>query len=230
MNYIFHFSFIIILFTNLIFAQSDKTRIFNKIINNNLPPFTFVVTEISSDSSGIYSNKVFRIDIYKSKTKELLQSLNHEIIMGNDFFLNIEFLGNGYNRDVDSNLIDLDSDGYKDLMLLNGIGDMGRNYNYTPYFYNKKKNEFIINDELPDIINPDVNLKDKTFSEHISEGCYSNCFTENIYIMKNDIPIILEQIVQHPNDGDINYLITDTYHFNNGKRIKIKSEKFQFIK
>ena len=221
---------VFLLLSIVLYPQTSKMKTFERIINKNIPPSTIVVTEISSDSIIIYYAKVFRIDIFNSRTKKLLQSFNHETTMGKDYFLNIEFLGNAFGHESDTNLIDLDSDGYKDLLLLNGNGDMGRNYNYTPYFYDYKNNKFITNEKLPDIINPDVDAENKTFSEHISQGCYSNCFTESTFKMINGIPIVLEQIVQHPDNGDINFLITDTYHFKNGERIKIKSEKFQFIK
>jgi hypothetical protein len=208
----------------LIFGQAQKTKTFERIVNKNLPNFTFVVTDISPDSLHNYE-RLFRIDIYNSK--KFLQTFQHHTSMGNEYFLDINFFGNELGHESDTNLVDINFDGYNDLIFLNSSG-VGGNFNYDTYLFDKKDNKFHKNENFSSMINISINKTDQTISEYISEGCYSNCYTIKTYKIKNNLPILVKEEVQYAVDGDLNNIMNETYHFKNGKKFKVKSHKFQF--
>lgn len=106
--------------------------------------------------------------------------------------------------------------------------EIWRNYNYTIYLFDKEDKKFYIKKHFSSMINININRKDKTISEFLSEGCYSNCYTLKTYKIKNDIPILVKEEMQYAVNGDLNNIMNETYHFKNGKKIKVKSHKIKF--
>ena len=196
------------------------------MVNKNLPTFTFIITDISSDSLKDYE-RLFKVDIYNSQKNKLLQTFQHHTSLGNDYFLDIGFLGNRLEHESDTNLVDINFDSYNDLIFVNSSG-VGGNFNYDTYLFDNKDNKFHKNENFSSMINININKKDKTISEFISEGCYSNCYTIKTYKIKNNSPLLVKEEIQYAVDGDLNNIMNETYHFKNGKKIKVKSHKFKF--
>lgn len=110
----------------VILGQPIKTKKFIRTISKSLPSYIFNITDISSNYSHPTFIKVFKIDVSNSFNNKLLQSFEHEVSMGENYFLDIGFIGNTFGHETDTNLIDINFDGYNDLIFLNGNGDMAK--------------------------------------------------------------------------------------------------------
>ena len=166
------------------------------------PPasFLFKVTEISKDSSTLYGDRIFRIDIYNSNTDEFITSIEHKV----------ESIWNEYSLEIDStNLEDVNFDGYEDLILLSGQGAMGRNNIFTVYLFDSLQNKFQYCEALSDICNIEVNSEDKTIDEFIFNGGDPN-YTVTTYEVVNDSPVIKKILNQH-------FDVIETSYYKNGK-------------
>lgn len=172
--------------------------------------FSFKVTEISNDSSTSYEDKIFKIDIYNSKTNEFIQSIEHKI----------ESIWYNYSLEIDStNLEDVNFDEYKDLILPTGQGEMGRNEIFTIYLFDSLQNKFHYCQSLSDICNIRVNSEDKTIDELIFNGGDPN-YTLTTYEVIKDSLVIKKIITQH-------FDIIETLYYENGKFLYKEIETVQ---
>ena len=179
-----------IIFSNISFSQNifKKTYVFS--INKSLPRYSFEVTDITPGNDSGYIDKIFNINIYKDDGKVLIQSIRDTI---HEVWMTLGFLSEG-------NLLDINFDDYKDLVLVSGIGAMGKNWSFDVFLFNKKDKKFHKEIDFCDFCNITLNNKLKTINEHIDEGCASECYTENTYKIMNNKPFIIQSINQ---DSDL---------------------------
>lgn len=174
---------------------------------NSPKQFSFKVTEISNDSSTSYEDKIFKIGVYNSTTNEIIQSIEHKI----------ESIWYEYSLEIDStNLVDVNFDGYKDLILISGQGAMGRNNIFTIYLFDSLQNKFQYCEALSDICNIEVNSEDKTIDEFIFNGGPN--FTLTTYEVINNSRVIKKILNQ-------NLDTIETSYYENGKFLYKETEK-----
>ncbi|MGD1007826.1 MAG: hypothetical protein ABR980_11415 [Ignavibacteriaceae bacterium] len=92
--------------------------------------------------------------------------------------------------------MDVNFDGYKDLVLVSGIGAMGKNWCFDVYLFSVKDKKFHKSTKFSGFTNIELDPKKKIIKEHIDEGCASDCFTENTYKVINNKPIIINSLIQ----------------------------------
>jgi hypothetical protein len=187
----------LLLLSTVSFCQNNSNKTYLLSISNKLSPYVFKVVDLTPKSNSTYCDKTFNINICKSDSTTVIQSIKYNIDgVWKDLELDFQegqpgdFLSGG-------NLLDVNFDGYKDLVLVSGIGAMGKNWSFDVYLFSVKNKKFHKCKELSGLTNIELDPKGKTITEHIDEGCLSQCYTENTYKVLNNKPVIIESTNQY---------------------------------
>ena len=210
---IINFTFLFLLFfTKSTLCQANTTQTYTS--SNSKNPFYFVITQTSKQVSDIYQTKEFKIDIYSSDSSKLIQSID----------LIAKSVWSGFFPKIDSTrTVDVNFDGYNDLILWSGTGEMGKNNFNEVYIFNPSANKFIHNETFSSICNIVVDQKDKTVEEFIDNGGIIN-YTTRKYEVVND-SLILKNQEEQSYDFDNNCYIIETSYYDKGKFKYKKVEK-----
>jgi hypothetical protein len=94
--------------------------------------------------------------------------------------------------------LDVNFDGYLDMRLLDIRDDRG-NFGYCYYLFDPQKRVFVFNQEFSHLIatgaNFDYSKKQFTTSWITDKFCEGNCWEEKTFGVKNNHPVLLEQVI-----------------------------------
>ena len=155
-------------------------------VNNKLPNYGFDIQEIRND----HNQKSFSINIYKTDSNKLLQTID---------LSKYEYWYSDYDAPYVDTLIDVNFDGYRDLPVVVGIGQNGKNWDYQIFFFNKADGNFYKKKNFPGINNILVNDSLKQIHESFWTGC-RDCIIWNTYEIENDELILVEKDYQEIDD------------------------------
>jgi len=126
-----------------------------------MTPINFKVYKtIELDSTDSLKIKHYDICIYDSKNNFLLQIIN-EVIYDQYFDLD----------HIDENIIvDINFDGYKDIVYCNDKDWNGKNYFFVTYLYNNVTNRFEYKEDLSELSELQIHDSTKTLTEFLIRG------------------------------------------------------------
>lgn len=178
-------------------------------VNKNLPNYGFIIKETKAE----FNYKSYLINVYRTDSNKLIQSIDLSKYYD---------LWNSEPPNVDT-LIDVNFDGYRDICIITGIGENGKNTFYGIFFFDKDDGKFYKKKGVRDICNIEVNDSSKHIYESNWTGCF-NCITWNTYIIKNYKLILIEMDYQYI-DKKTNMLRRFVELYKNGKLISKKEVK-----
>lgn len=115
-------------------------------INPDMPELMFKIK--GYEDNMVYPYHATNIMVYNNKT--------------NDFIQEITVNTNGVDKNtLGLNLVDVNFDGYNDILLLKDIQGSHANYIYNSYIWNHSIGEFVKNESFSNIINPAIDSKNK---------------------------------------------------------------------
>lgn len=167
------------LFTSIILSQKDFKYDRVLQVNEILPKLGLIIEKTGSDSFFIF----YEIKIYNAESNKLIQSFN---------MTDYDIYYSKYVFPIDS-LVDLNFDGYKDLIVYGGSGQNGKNSFYSIFLFDSLIGKFYKNPSFDSIYNFIVNSKSKTIEEYTWPGaCAYDCITWNTYIVEKNKLVLIE--------------------------------------
>jgi len=158
-------------------------------------------------STHIQDTKNHKLKIlYSTNKQSFLMSATREIYAIRSYDKNnkkIQTIRNaGYltNENYTLNMIDVNFDGYSDMMIYSHDGGAGPNSGYNFYVYNPKSKRFEYNQTLSDLTQTQVNTKAKKITAAWRNGAAEHGYEEYKWINGN--PIMTKQIVETYLDED----------------------------
>jgi hypothetical protein len=195
-------TFVFLCYNKIALSQPNLIVSQNYLINKNLP---------------LYECKLFQtgIDTNNQQPKYEIQVLSggREIQM-----INLDTLDETDDVWLEDSLIDINFDGYKDLLISIMKGGGGKNHIYGTWLFDTTNSKFILSPEFTGLCNPEVDYTNKLIIETSLNGCGSQCYTINTYKILNNKLSKIKSIDQYWDDNTGKFRrIIETYK--NGKEI-----------
>jgi hypothetical protein len=215
MKYSFFLTFLILIF--IFFAKSYSQTMYDfdllLEVNSNLPEYGFVLEEFNNDDGY----RSYLIKIYNADSNLLIQTID---LSEYDFWYGY------YDYPYIDSLIDVNFDGYKDLCVVTGIGQNGKNWGYDIFIFNFKDKRFSQNEGFNSIYNISTDDSLKQVYESYWTGCL-DCIVWSTYIVQDDKLILIEKDYQDI-DMELNKMRRFIEKYKNGKMIsKIEVEPIE---
>lgn len=201
------FFIIFITYFPWIFSQGNYDVVIN--VNKKVPLYKLRFTELKLDEVL----RSYKIDFYKFDSDSLIQTINL-----ND----LDIIYSDYEGPADS-LLDVNFDGYKDLCIVTGIGQLGKNWAYEIFFFNPKTEKFYKDKNFPTIWNIEINDSLKEIYESFSLGC-TYCWHWKTFKIKNN-KLILIKLDYQDLDRKTKKMHRFIQEYKNGKMVSRKEVK-----
>lgn len=127
-------------------------------LHENMPEFRFVAKGLVTKTDSIGYGYVMGLEVYDE---------NNKIILSEDFsekYDDIEIGYSVYNEMMDTmglHVVDVNFDGYKDVIILNIFGGAHGNTWYDCWLWDNKTSEFVASESFSDICNPAIDHDNK---------------------------------------------------------------------
>ena len=205
------FQIILVLFllsiSGFSFSQSQNKYDFVLEVNKNLPDYGFTIEKTGNDSI-LYHNV---INIYQADSDKFIQSINLDDY--DIYYSEYEY------PDVDP-LIDVNFDGYKDLCILAGSGQNGKNQLTSIFLFDTTKAEFYKSPYFNEV----YNLYVVDLLKCIYEAFWTGACADAYCIINNTYKVLDKKLIKVESDYYEYDDKSDTMHryiekYENGKLI-----------
>lgn len=194
-------------------ANSQKTHPRKHVVSSDLTCFTLTKQEYSFVINPslaniivelIFDPNTFHRTIQISKAGE---SAPYQIIAAD--------VGEHRSYEEDLRAIDVNFDGYKDLVLLDWYGATG-NKGYSFYTFDRLSTSFIFNTDLGGLENPQFDDTNKRIRTHSVGGMAGNIYRNETYKYENGKLKLIHAVYQDF-DQNTDHFIRKTKHMRNGQ-------------
>ena len=168
---------ILIVSPDFIYSQKDTLSSKTYFINKTLPLYEFKLFLVGTDS--INNQPEYKIEISTGKTN--LQTLI------------VSPMDNGPFVRLDDSLIDVNFDGYNDLLISSFSGEAGKNQFYDCWLFDVDSAKFIFSENFSGFCNIMVNDSLKILYDYLFNGCASQCYTMHTYKLINNKPVLIKR-------------------------------------
>ena len=176
-----------------IISQSDVT------IRPDLPPVHFVLSG-QTNQWGTFDKDypLERIEIVDAFSRGKIQEIAVEVSAVYD-------QGSGFEVE------DMNFDGYQDFRILTALG-AGGNSSFIYYFWDNKRGQFILNNDLEYVTSPVFHPKTRTIDSW--EHCSASCFVKRNYeYLNHKLTLLIEEDVEYDEKSKLlNIIRTELVH------------------